>query len=447
MKIDKRIFKTYDVRGVYPDQLNEEVAEIIGTALGSSFGRGPIAIGRDVRLSSDSLFSALTKGLMKAGTDIHDLGLVPIDAVYFSIYGLRYSGAVMVTASHNPKEYNGFKIVKGGMEWVWGKDVGKMIEQPAAFASGAGGISKFDIWPKYLNHLFSLVDVSKIKPLKVVVDAGNGLAGQAMPRFGEKLPIEIIPMFFEPDGNFPNHSPNPLMPESQVAIREKVLREKADFGVIFDADTDRLFFVDERGEFIRADMTLLLLAKLMLDKEPGAAVVYNVICSKMVREQIKAWGGQPIRSAVGYANMTKNMKEHNAVMSGELSSHYTFRETGNSDSGFAAFLILLQVISEAGKPLSEMVQPFIKYAKGDEINFPLESVLPDNVILELEGKYRDGRRDKLDGLTVEYDNWWFNVRPSNTEPLLRVTVEADTPELLKEKQEELSEFINKLVTD
>lgn len=444
--INPKIFKTYDVRGTYPDQLNEEAAQVIGAALGSELGGGPVAVGRDVRLSSESLFGALTRGLMEAGTGVHDLGVVPIDAVYFAVHGLKYSGAIMVTASHNPKEYNGFKVVKGGMEWVWGQDVKELISRPLAFASSPGRMESFDIWPKYLGHILKFVDVSKIKPLRVVVDAGNGVAGQVMPKLGQRLPIEVIPLFFEPDGNFPNHPPNPLEKESQVAIRKKVLEEKADLGVIFDTDTDRLFFIDERGNFIRADMILLLLARLMLKREAGAAVVYNVICSKVVPEMIKEWGGLPIRSPVGYANVTQAMKKNNAIVSGELSSHYAFRENGFSDSGFIAFLILLQVISEANKPLSEMVAPFARYAKGDEVNFPLDEVPASDVIMEIEEKYRDGRKDKLDGLTVDFNDWWFNVRPSNTEPLLRVTIEADTKERLEEKQNELSEFINKLIT-
>lgn len=445
-KINRAIFKTYDVRGVYPSEINGEVAEVIGRALGTMFGKGPVAVGRDMRLGSEELFGGLVKGLTEVGIDVHDLGLVPIDAVYFMVHKLNYAGAIMITASHNPKEYDGMKIAKRGMEWVWGKDVTELINKSFNIAEKKGVVSAYDLWPDFLKHLLSFVDISKIKPLQVVVDAGNGLAGKVIPKLEPYLPIKVTPLFFELDGNFPGHPSNPLMPESQVSIRNKVLEIGADFGVILDGDTDRLFFVDEKGNFIRADMTLLLLAKLMLRREPGAAIVYNVICSKMVREQVIEWDGRAIRSAVGYANMTKAMRESGAIMSGELSSHYAFRDNGCADSGFIALLILLQVISESNQPLSEIVKPFQKYYKGDEVNFPLASLSSDEVILKLAEKYKDGKQDRLDGLTVEYPDWWVNVRPSNTEPLLRVTIEADNKELFDTKRDEILGFVKNLST-
>ena len=450
MELNKSIFKTYDVRGVYPTDLNEEVAYVIGKSLGTSFGKGPVAVGRDMRLGSEELFSGLVKGLTDAGTDVHDLGLVPIDAVYFMIHRLNYTGAIMITASHNPKEYNGLKIVrrKGEiMDWVRGTDLLPLV-QAGNFSSAqtAGTVTSKDIWEEFIRHLISFVDVSKIKPLRIVVDAGNGMAGKVLPLLQEKLPINMTPLFFELDGNFPNHPSNPLLPESQVAIRNKVLEIGADFGVIFDGDTDRLFFVDDKGDFIRADMTLLLLAKLLISKEPGAGIAYNVICSRAVREFVSEWGGKPLRAAVGFVNVAQEMREGGGIMGGELSGHYSFRDNGYADSGFVAFLILAQLVSESSQPFSELVRPFQKYYKGDEVNFPLATLSSDEVITKLAEKYKDGKQDRLDGLTVEYPDWWVNVRPSNTEPLLRVTIEADNKELFDSKRDEILGFVKNLST-
>ncbi len=292
MPLLKKIFKSYDVRGIYPSELDEKAVEKIGRVLAEIFPAGKIVVGRDMRISSQSLFRALVKGLMVAGRDIHDLGLIPIDAVYFAINKFDYVGGVMITASHNPKEYNGLKIVKRGMKWIRGVDLAELIgKRNSNLKSKTGLLEKFDIWPKYIEHLFSFIDVSKIQPLKVIVDAGNGMAGKVIPLIAPKLPIEIIPLFFELDGRFPNHPSNPLEPKSQEAITKKVSEVGADLGVIFDGDADRLFFVDELGNFIRADITLLLLAKLMLDREPGAGIVYNVVCSKIVKEKVEEWGG------------------------------------------------------------------------------------------------------------------------------------------------------------
>lgn len=445
---NRSIFKTYDIRGIYPKDLNGETAYWVGRSLGKIIGKGPIVIGRDMRIGSDELFASLAKGVEDSGVDVHDLGQVPIDAVYFAAAFLGYPGGVMVTASHNPKEYNGFKMVSNKnrtMEWIRGKEIFDFLLSNSFEDSEKKGVTtKRDIWKEYVEHVFSFADASKIKPLKVVVDAGNGMAGKVVPLLAQKIPLDITPLFFELDGNFPNHPSNPLMPESQVEITKKVLEMKADLGVIFDGDADRLFFVDDEGEFIRADMTLLLLAKLLLEKNPGSGVAYNVICSRMVPEKIKEWGGVPLRAAVGFVNVANAMRERKGVMGGELSGHYSFRDNGYADSGFIAFLILLQMISESGKKLSEIVRPLRKYAKGDEVNFPLESLPSEKVIEEVSRRYADARQDRLDGLTFEYEDWWANVRASNTEPLLRVTIEANTKELFELKKEELLGFIKGL---
>jgi len=276
-----------------------------------------------------------------------------------------------------------------------------------------------------------------------VVDAGNGMAGKLVPMLEKHLPVTLKKLNFELDGNFPAHPSNPLMPESQVQITKAVIEEQADFGVIFDGDTDRLFFVDEQGKFIRADYTLLVLAKEFLNREVGKGIAYNVVCSKIVPEKILEWGGIPLRSKVGFVNISKAIRENGGIMGGELSAHYSFRDNAYADSGFIAWLILMQLISEDGRKLSQIIADFDKYAKSDEINLEVQD--RKGVVEKIKENFTDGYQDELDGLTVDYGNWWFNVRASNTEPLLRVTIEANTAEMLTEKQTMLIEKIKSFI--
>lgn len=442
--INKKIFKSYDVRGIYPGEINEEVAYEIGKTLADLTEAEKFVVGRDMRLGSPDLHRGLIRGLTEKGVEVHDIGLVPIDAVYFATGRYSYGGGAMITASHNPKEYAGLKMVGKNFKWIRGGELLKFmeenfenIEKPSA---KKGVMKEVNIFPEYLRHILSFVDEKKLKPLKVVIDAGNGMAGKVIPLLFEKLPFKVIPLFFELDGNFPNHPSNPLEPESQIAVTKKVREEKADCGVIIDGDTDRLFFIDENGKFIRADMTLLLLTEEMLKKYPGSGIAYNLICSKTVPEWIVKMGGRPLRSAVGFVNVATAMREGGGVLGGELSAHYSFKDNFCADSGFIALLLVLQILSESEKPLSEIVKRFMIYAKSDEVNLPITDA--PSVIKKVKGKYGDGRQDELDGLTVEYPDWWFNVRPSNTEPLLRVTIEADTEGILKKNKKELIEFIN-----
>lgn len=447
MSINEKIFKAYDIRGTYPDQLNEEAAYAIGRAFARrviSIGEKQTVVGFDMRISGPALKKETVRGITDEGVDVIDIGMVPIDTVYASVGIFGYPAGIMITASHNPKEYNGFKMVLKGMNWIRGNELKQeVLNLPAELSSSKGKVEEVDLMPKYIDHVLSFVDVKKIKPFKVVVDAGNGMAGKFVPMLQEHLPIEVVPLNFELDGNFPAHPSNPLKPESQVQIKKAVLENEADFGVIFDGDTDRLFFIDEKGEFIRADYTLLILAKEFLNREPGKGIVYNVICSKIVPEKIAEWGGKALRSKVGYVNIGAKMRESGGIMGGELSAHYSFRDNAYSDSGAIAWLILLQLISRDGRPLSEIVGEFQKYAKSFEINIEISDQNKiQSIIDQVKKQYSDGKQDELDGLTVEYDNWWFNVRPSNTEPVLRATVEADTQELLDEKKAELINFIN-----
>jgi len=309
-------------------------------------------------------------------------------------------------------------------------------------AEKTGVVKKIDTTDEYLKHIFSFVDVDKIKQFKIVVDAGNGMAGKIMPLVFEKLPCELIPLNFELDGSFPAHPSNPLLPESQVGIKAKIKETGADFGVIMDGDTDRLFFVDENSEFIPADTTLLILAKHFLEKEPSAGIAYNAVCSKAVPTKIKEWGGHPIRTKVGFVNVAQGMKDEKGVMGGEVSAHYSFRDNYYSDSGFIAFLTLLMLISKENKKLSAIVSPLKPFSKADEVNIEVNDI--EEVIAKVKEKYNDGKQDELDGVTIEYDDWWVNVRPSNTEPLLRITVEGDTQDILKTKQTEIVEYIKSI---
>jgi phosphomannomutase len=439
--IDKSIFKSYDIRGVYPAELNEEAAYAIGRAFVRSSKVKMITVGSDMRLSGPELKKGLIRGITDEGASVKDVGLVPIDAIYFCVGKLLDEAGIMITASHNPKEYNGFKMVLKDMKWVRGVDLKNEVENlPDKISQKKGEVKEEDIMPRYISHVLGFVDIDKIDPFKVVVDAGNGMAGKVIPMLTEGLPLNILPLNFKLDGNFPAHPSNPLLPESQKEISEMVVKEKADFGVIFDGDTDRLVFIDEKGNFVPADVTLLLLAKVFLEREPGKGIAFNVICSKVVAETIKKWGGVPLRSKVGYVNLSALMRQQDGIMSGELSSHYAFRDNFYADSGFIAFVILLQLLSKYNKPLSEIVQPYQKYFKSPELNF---KVADKEAILEkVKQKYADGEQDFLDGVTVTYKDWWFNARPSNTEPLLRLTIEADVQDILDKKIKELTKIIS-----
>jgi len=440
MLINPKIFKAYDIRGVYPSELNEEAAYLIGRAFARLSNAKRITVGSDMRLSGPVLKRGLIRGITDEGVSVKDIGLVPIDAIYFCVGKLKDEAGIMVTASHNPTEYNGFKAVYRGVIAADSAELlGEIKNLPTEISQKKGEVLAEDVIPEYIEHVLSFVDVDKIKPFKVVIDAGNGMAGKIMPLLTTGLPLNVIPLNFKVDGSFPAHPSNPLLPESQKQACEAVVKEKADFGIIMDGDTDRLVFIDEKGNFIPSDITLLLLAKLFLEKEPGAGIVYNIICSKAVPEFVKEWGGRPLLSKVGYDSVTALMREQKGIMGGELSSHYSFRDNSYSDSGFIAFVILLQLLSNHDQPLSEIVKPFQKYFKSAELNFKVED--KEGIIQKIKNKYTDGKQNFLDGITVNYEDWWFNVRPSNTEPLLRLTVEADAEEVLAEKKEELTKVI------
>jgi phosphomannomutase len=440
--MDISIFKSYDIRGIYPSQINEEAVFAAAKAFVQHTKAQNIVVGHDARLSSPNLFKALVSGLSMAGAAVTSIGQTPTEGVYFAIGHYDFDAAIMVTASHNPKEYNGLKMMrKNGemIEMVRGKDLVQLAqEEVSAPPSETPTIQKFDVWPDYQKFMTSFA--GNIHPLKIVVDASNGVIGSVVQKIKEMLPVEITELNFEPDGNFPHHSPNPLEKGSSDQITKAIQENHAHCGFMFDGDADRVFLVDEKGILVSADITLLLLAKYFLHKRPGAGIAYNAICSKAVPEFVGQWGGVAIKTPVGFVNVRDGLIKNNGVMGGELSGHYCFADYFYMDSGIMAFLILLQVISQGDKPVSVLTEELSPYFKAAEMNFTIND--KDAVLKKITEKYADGTQDSLDGITVEYIDWWFNARPSNTEPVLRLTIEANTKELLEEKKKELTDFIN-----
>jgi phosphomannomutase len=445
--LDPKVFKAYDVRGIYPAELDEGGAYAIGRAYVEQFEPRRIAVGRDMRVSSPSMAAALIRGATEGGADVLDLGLVGTEMVYFAVGDLELDGGVAVTASHNPKEYTGMKIVRRGALPVGG-DSGLLDIRDKAMALGdmpegqsLGQVQEYDVWPGYVERVLSFVDVAAIKPLRVVIDAANGMAGVMLPPVLERLPIEAIRHYFEPDGTFPNHEPNPLLPENREFIVEKTTTEGADFGVAFDGDADRCFFVDDEGEFVPGDFVTALLAQSVLEKSPGGKIIYDVRASWAVPETIEGAGGTPLINRVGHAFIKHRMREEGAVFGGEVSGHYYFRDFSQADSGVVPFLLMLELVSGRGQKLSEILRPYRdRYFITGELNTPVPDVALK--LEELEDRFGpQGEVSHLDGISVNADDWHFNVRPSNTEPLLRLNLEARSEELMEQKRDEVLDVI------
>ncbi len=441
--LDSSVFKAYDVRGLYGSQLDEAGARAIGRAYVEQFAPRRIAVGRDMRLSSPTMAAALIEGATEAGADVLDIGLVGTEMVYFAVGSLGLDGGVMVTASHNPKEYTGMKIVRAGALPVGGdsglldvRDRALVGTDPERSVPG-GNVTKLDIWPGYVGRVLSFIDPAALRPLKVVIDAANGMAGAMLPPVLERLPVEVVRCYFEPDGSFPNHEPNPLLPENREFIVRKTLEEGADLGVAFDGDADRCFFVDDGGEFVPGDFATALFAKGVLEKEPGAKVIYDLRASWAVPEAVEAAGGVALVNRVGHAFIKERMREVDAAFAGEVSGHYYFREFSQADTGVVPFLVMLERISKGGTKLSELLRPLReRYFITGEINTPVADVPAK--LAELEERYgAEGTVSHLDGLSVEAQDWHFNVRPSNTEPLLRLNLEARSEALMEQKRDEV----------
>jgi phosphomannomutase len=438
------IFKAYDVRGVYPSQLDEDAAYRIGRAFASWSAAPRVVLGKDCRASTPGLAAAFIEGATDAGSDVVDIGLATTDMVYFASGRLSTPGA-MFTASHNPPQYNGIKLCLAGAAPV-GEDSGldevrRLAEaaRPGVGATDKGGIRTLDMLEEYIEHLLSFADLSRFASLTVAADAANGMAGLVVPPLFERLPCKLVPLYMELDGTFPNHPADPIQPENQADLKRAVTEHGADLGLAFDGDADRVFLVDEHAEGVSGSMVTALVAIGMLARSPGASILYNLICSRMVPEVIREHGGKPVRTRVGHSFIKKVMAETGAVFGGEHSGHYYFRDHYNADSGLVASMIVMDQMSKAGKPLSELLQPLRRYWASGEINSEVEDKAA--AVERLAKAFADGRRDYLDGLTVEYDDWWFNVRPSNTEPLLRLNVEARMEEVLKEKTAEILALI------
>jgi phosphomannomutase len=443
--LDPKVFKAYDVRGIYPTELDEKGTYAIGRAYVEHFEPRRIAVGRDMRLSSPTMAAAVVRGVSEGGADVLDLGMVGTEMLYFAVGELDLDGGIEVTASHNPKDYTGMKIVRRGALPVGGDSGLLEIRDRASAGFGEsprrGTVSKHDIWPAYVDRVLSFIDVSAVKPLRVVIDAANGMAGVMLPPVLERLPIDAVPYFFEPDGSFPNHEPNPLLPENREFIVAKTREEGADLGVAFDGDADRCFFVDDTGEFVPGDFVTTLLAESVLDKQPGGKVIYDLRASWAVPETVERAGGVPLINRVGHAFIKQRMRQEGAVFGGEVSGHYYFRDFSQADSGVVPFLLMLELVSRRGKKLSELLKPLReRYFITGELNTPV----PDVAVKLQELKERfgpEGTVSHLDGISVDAGDWHMNVRPSNTEPLLRLNLEARSEGLMERKRDEVLSVI------
>jgi phosphomannomutase len=459
--MDPSIFKAYDIRGVYPDQLDEEAAWKIGHACAQflrsllrGYERGQanaqsICVGRDMRTHSPSLTKALIEGMNATGANVIDIGMIDTPQMYFAINHLGTCGGVQVTASHNPGEYNGFKI-SGLQAKPVGVDTGlKEIKHIATAlihtkgSGSSGSVEKFDLTSEYRDHVLKFFEPG-IRPLKFVVDASNGMAGKSVPEIFDNMdaPIEIIPMNFKHDGTF-KHEPNPLVEANLKQLKKAVKTKGADFGICFDGDADRLIMVDEKGMTISCDLLTSLMVPYFLEKNPNSAIVYDLRSSHAVQEEILKYGGIPRRERVGHSYMKKTLRDSHAVFGGELSGHFYYKDNFYADSGMITLVHMLNIVGHESKPVSELIEPLRRYSSSGELNFEVED--KDATMAELSKKYRKGQYDDLDGVTIQLKDWWFNVRPSNTEPLLRLNCEAKTPEILKEKLQEMKDLLGKPV--
>ena len=420
------IFKAYDIRGTVPDQLDEESARRIGAAFARFAASDRIAVGRDCRESSPLLATALIDGITSQGVGVDDLGMITTDMVYYAAGAMNQPGA-MITASHNPKGYNGIKLCLAGAAPV-GVDTGLVeiqawAEEGLEPVSEVGGVAQVDVLTGYIDHLLSIVDLEQMSELSVIADGGNGVAGVAIPGVFARIPAKFTGLYLEPDGSFPNHHPDPLRPENLVDLEQRMRTESYDLGVAFDGDADRAFFIDDQLNSLPGSTVTAIVAGWFLRHHPGEKIVHNLICSKIVPESVRAAGGEPVRTRVGHSYIKQVMKETGAIFGGEHSGHYYFRDNYRADSGILAMLVLLQVMAEAGRPLSELRAEYEPYAQSGEINFDVAD--KDAAIDAISAAY-SGEEDRLDGLTVDLGDRWFNVRPSNTEPVLRLNVEAPT---------------------
>jgi len=420
------IFKAYDIRGVYPDQLDEGVARSVGNAFVAFTGADRVVVGRDMRPSSEPLAAAFVEGATLAGADVVDLGLASTDLCWFASGHLE-APAAMFTASHNPSEYGGIKLSRAGAAPV-GEETG-LAQIKAAVESGLleragdrGQIESRNLLPDFAAHVRSFVEVGDLRPLRVVADTANGMGGLVVPAVFEGLPFDLTILYPELDGTFPNHPADPIQAENLEDLQKAIVGSDADVGLAFDGDADRVFLVDDRAEVLSGSLTTSIVAKGILEHHPGETIVHNLICSKAVPEIVREMGGTPLRTRVGHSFIKQVMAETGAIFGGEHSGHYYFRDNYRADSGLIAALVVLERLSRTNEPLSQLRRPFERYAGSGEINTRVDDPLA--VIERVAVAYGDAEQDRLDGLTVDAGDWWFNLRPSNTEPLLRLNLEA-----------------------
>jgi phosphomannomutase len=442
--VNPGIFKAYDIRGIYPRDLNDDIAYLIGRAFVTFLNAEQVVVGHDMRVSGPAVFDAVTRGITDQGADVLNIGLVSTDQYYFACSKLGLPG-MMVTASHNPKEYNGFKMVRKMPQLLSGNEGIQDLRRLVASEDFPQPSRKGDIIPQnfreeFIQSVLSLIDVSTIKPLKVVADTGNGTVGPILSDVYKHLPVDLIGLYLEPDGTLPNHGLDPLQPENRAELEQRVVAEQAAVGLAFDGDGDRFFAIDDRGKFIPGDFLTALLGSYILKKYPGSKIIRDVRSSWAVADKVKENGGIPLVERVGHAFMKQRMASENAVFAGEVSGHYYFRDFNCADSGIIPSLIILEMLSTTGKTMSEMLSELeATYFISGEINSTVDD--QQAKIEELAQRYSDGQQDRMDGLSVSFPTWHFNVRPSNTEPLLRLNLEAKTHDEMEQRRDEVLAII------
>ena len=442
----EKAFKAYDIRGIVPTEVNEEMAYRVGRVFAVMLGAKSVVIGRDIRTTGKKLTNALAEGLRHAGTNVIDIGQCGTEMIYFATAHLKTDGGIMVTASHNPANYNGMKLVRRGAKPISEdtglKDIARMVVNgaiPDSIYPGTkvGKIETYNIMPEYIKHILTYVDTSVLKPLKIVVNPGNGGAGAVIKKMEKKLPFEFIKINEKPDGTFPNGVPNPLLPENRAVTSKVVIDKKADLGIAWDGDFDRCFFFDEKGNFIEGYYLVGLLAQVFLEKNPGEKILYDPRLTWNTEEIIEKFKGQPVRCKSGHAFIKECMRTNGVIYGGEMSAHHYFRDFSYCDSGMIPWLMVTELMSRTGKTLAQLVEARVAlYPCSGEINRKVENA--GEVLAKIEKKYADAKLDYLDGISVEYAKWRFNIRISNTEPVMRLNVETRGDEkLLQEKTVEV----------
>lgn len=449
MNLNPSIFKAYDIRGLYPGEINEDVARQIGRGFVTYLGAQRVGVSRDMRVSSPALAASFIDGAAEQGADVVDYGMMATDMLYFASVSDALEGGAQITASHNPGRYNGVKMVREAAQPLSGDagigDIRDMIAygRLPSPARRRGRITSRNILPQYVEKVMSFIDASIVKPFNVVADAGSGMGGLVAPKLFERLPCQVTTLCFEIDGTFPNHEANPLIAENRRDITAAVTRQRADIGIAWDGDADRCFFLDGTGEFISGDFVTALLAEAFLLKNPGATIIYDLRASHAVRDTVERLGGTALMNRVGHAFIKQRMRAEDGIFAGEVTGHYYFRDFYYADNGFIPAMLILELMSKKGQSLRDLLQPYReRYFISGEINTKLPSMTEvPKKLAAVESRYKDGRIEKMDGVSVDYPDWHFNVRGSNTEPLLRLNLEAKTPELMEKKRDEVLEVI------